>query len=219
MASTLRTQTQNPYFAGGASLLDISDLPSLIKPLYGFIGHKTLLLKLFLSSSMTGIILCYSCCSVENNQKFAGKIGCEFIAVNLDVVWPKITNWVKHSIIRMTKWHCFGSRIKILDRFTKYLEQKWKGQALLQQALHIEKVMHDGVLLFGYWWQSYLVLCGLVGAVLRGALATVVHSKYAVIATKFLSSLSFAFSDVVSVDWWPMALQSQAGGPFNFIQF
>jgi hypothetical protein len=86
MASTLRTQTQNPYFPAGASLLDISDLPSLIKPLYGFIGHKTLQLKLLLSSSMTGIILCYSSCSVENNQKFAGKIGCEFIAVDLDVV-------------------------------------------------------------------------------------------------------------------------------------
>ncbi len=44
------------------------------------------------------------------------------------------------------------------------------------------------------------MLCGLVGALSWGALATVVNNKYAAIATIFLSSLSVAFSDVVSAD-------------------
>jgi uncharacterized membrane protein len=41
------------------------------------------------------------------------------------------------------------------------------------------------------------VLCGFVGALSWGTLATVVNNKYAAIATIFLSSLSVAFSDVV----------------------
>jgi uncharacterized membrane protein YjjB (DUF3815 family) len=58
----------------------------------------------------------------------------------------------------------------------------------------------DGLPLFGYRRRSYLVLCGLVGALSWGTLATVVNNKYAAIATIFLSSLSVAFSDVVSAD-------------------
>jgi uncharacterized membrane protein YjjB (DUF3815 family) len=58
----------------------------------------------------------------------------------------------------------------------------------------------DGLPLFGYRRRSYLVLCGLVGAFSWGTLATVVNNKYAAIATIFLSSLSVAFSDVVSAD-------------------
>lgn len=57
--------------------------------------------------------------------------------------------------------------------------------------------MSDGLPLFGYRRRSYLVLCGLVGALSWGTLATVVNNKYAAIATIFLSSLSVAFSDVV----------------------
>jgi hypothetical protein len=56
----------------------------------------------------------------------------------------------------------------------------------------------DGVPLFGYRRRSYLVLCGLVGAVSWLALATVVDSQYSATAMILLGSLSFAFSDVVS---------------------
>jgi hypothetical protein len=52
--------------------------------------------------------------------------------------------------------------------------------------------------LFGYRRRSYLVLCGLVGAVSWVALATVVDSQYSATAMILLGSLSFAFSDVVS---------------------
>ncbi|KAG0569944.1 hypothetical protein M758_6G122600 [Ceratodon purpureus] len=55
----------------------------------------------------------------------------------------------------------------------------------------------DGVPLFGYRRRSYLVLCGLLGAVSWFALATVVNNKYAAVSAILLSSLSVAFSDVV----------------------
>lgn len=57
----------------------------------------------------------------------------------------------------------------------------------------------DGVPLFGYRRRSYLVLCGLLGAAAWGALATIVHNKYAAVSAILLSSLSVAFSDVVSM--------------------
>lgn len=57
----------------------------------------------------------------------------------------------------------------------------------------------DGVPLFGYRRRSYLVLCGLLGAAAWGALATIVHNKYAAVSAILLSSLSVAFSDVVSI--------------------
>lgn len=53
--------------------------------------------------------------------------------------------------------------------------------------------------LFGYRRRSYLVLCGLLGAVSWGSLALFVDNKYAATALILLSSLSVAFSDVVSV--------------------
>ncbi|CAK9206025.1 unnamed protein product [Sphagnum troendelagicum] len=55
----------------------------------------------------------------------------------------------------------------------------------------------DGVPLFGYRRRSYLVLCGLVGAVSWVALATVVDSQYSATAMILLGALSVAFSDVV----------------------
>eukprot|EP00850_Spirogloea_muscicola_P002563 SM000010S04201 [mRNA] locus=s10:280451:284029:+ [translate_table: standard] len=55
----------------------------------------------------------------------------------------------------------------------------------------------DGLPLFGYRRRSYLVLCGLLGAVSWSALAFFVDNKYSAVALIFLSSLSVAFSDVV----------------------
>lgn len=55
----------------------------------------------------------------------------------------------------------------------------------------------DGVPLFGYRRRSYLVLCGLLGALCWGSLAVVVDNKYAAMTAILLSSLSVAFSDVV----------------------
>ncbi|XP_024530076.1 folate-biopterin transporter 1, chloroplastic isoform X3 [Selaginella moellendorffii] len=56
----------------------------------------------------------------------------------------------------------------------------------------------DGLPLFGYRRRSYLVLCGLLGAVSWGSLSALVTDKYGAVAMIFLSSLSVAFSDVVS---------------------
>lgn len=55
----------------------------------------------------------------------------------------------------------------------------------------------DGLPLFGYRRRSYLVLCGLLGALSWGLLASVVHGKYEAVALICLSSLSVAVSDVV----------------------
>ncbi|CAK9191422.1 unnamed protein product [Sphagnum jensenii] len=55
----------------------------------------------------------------------------------------------------------------------------------------------DGVPLFGYRRRSYLVLCGLLGALSWGSLALFVDNKYAAITLILLSSLSVAFADVV----------------------
>ncbi|KAH9574561.1 hypothetical protein CY35_01G064300 [Sphagnum magellanicum] len=55
----------------------------------------------------------------------------------------------------------------------------------------------DGVPLFGYRRRSYLVLCGLLGALSWGSLALFVDNKYAAITVILLSSLSVAFADVV----------------------
>lgn len=57
----------------------------------------------------------------------------------------------------------------------------------------------DGVPLFGYRRRSYLVLCGMLGAAAWFALATIVNNKYAAVSAILLSSLSVAFSDVVSI--------------------
>lgn len=56
----------------------------------------------------------------------------------------------------------------------------------------------DGVPLFGYHRRSYLVLCGVMGAVAWAILALFVHDKYSTVACILLSSLSVAMSDVVS---------------------
>lgn len=55
----------------------------------------------------------------------------------------------------------------------------------------------DGVPLFGYRRRSYLVLCGILGALCWGSLALFIDSKYAAMTAILLSSLSVAFSDVV----------------------
>ncbi|KAG0600632.1 hypothetical protein M758_11G049200 [Ceratodon purpureus] len=55
----------------------------------------------------------------------------------------------------------------------------------------------DGVPLFGYRRRSYLVLCGILGALCWGSLSLFVDNKYAAMTAILLSSLSVAFSDVV----------------------
>jgi folate/biopterin transporter len=55
----------------------------------------------------------------------------------------------------------------------------------------------DGIPLFGYRRRSYLVLCGLLGAVCWASLSFFIDSKYAAMTAILLSSLSVAFSDVV----------------------
>ncbi len=56
----------------------------------------------------------------------------------------------------------------------------------------------DGVPLFGYRRRSYLVLCGFLGALSWGSLASFVDNKFAATTMILLSSLSVAFADVVS---------------------
>ncbi|CAM6036159.1 unnamed protein product [Sphagnum compactum] len=56
----------------------------------------------------------------------------------------------------------------------------------------------DGVPLFGYRRRSYLVLCGLLGALSWGSLASFVDNKFAATTVILLSSLSVAFADVVA---------------------
>lgn len=55
----------------------------------------------------------------------------------------------------------------------------------------------DGVPLFGYRRRSYLVLCGILGALCWGSLSLFIDNKYAAMGAILLSSLSVAFSDVV----------------------
>eukprot|EP00250_Pteridium_aquilinum_P005841 c15869_g1_i1 orf=240-1958(+) len=55
----------------------------------------------------------------------------------------------------------------------------------------------DGLPLFGYRRRSYLVLCGLLGAVSWAVMAMFVDDKYGAAGAILLSSLSVAFSDVV----------------------
>lgn len=55
----------------------------------------------------------------------------------------------------------------------------------------------DGLPLFGYRRRSYLVLCGLLGALSWGALALLVNTKAAAVAAIVLSSASVAVADVV----------------------
>ena len=65
--------------------------------------------------------------------------------------------------------------------------------------LIFSRLASDGIPLFGYRRRSYLVLCGLLGAVAWIIMAMLVEDKYSAAFAILLSSLSVAFSDVVSL--------------------